>query len=352
MSNERVKPLFEDSTASPELRNFVAVARSDGPSQAELDHLTKRLAPVLGVSAGLAIAGQAAAVGTAAVGTAPAGVLGGSASGVGAAAGGVGTTSVAPAALVGMGAAAAKGGLLGQLLASTSAKVVALGLSVGAAGVGAWQLQAPPPGGPGIPASAPQTPATVVAEPAAPPARAGNAAEPAALDPTPAAPVAEVAQIVVPRSEARGRTAHASGSARPAAAQVAAEPVAASGPVAAAAVPEAQPLPSEVAAVPAVPPPSELALIRRAQAARGDSSLARGTARFDGAEVLALLVQHEQLYPRGALAQEREMLAIETLLKAGQRSQAEARGRRFKASYPGSAHLPHLAALLARAGAK
>ena len=44
MSIERVKPVFEDASASPELRNFVAMARSDGPTDAELEHLAEMLA--------------------------------------------------------------------------------------------------------------------------------------------------------------------------------------------------------------------------------------------------------------------------------------------------------------------
>ncbi|HEX6245216.1 MAG TPA: hypothetical protein VFZ61_30045, partial [Polyangiales bacterium] len=81
--------------------------------------------------------------------------------------------------------------------------------------------------------------------------------------------------------------------------------------------------------------------IRQAQAARTNSG-----------QALALLGQHQQQYPHGALAQEREVLAIEILLKAGLKVQAEARARQFESSYRGSAHVPHVRALIERAGAQ
>jgi outer membrane protein assembly factor BamD (BamD/ComL family) len=92
---------------------------------------------------------------------------------------------------------------------------------------------------------------------------------------------------------------------------------------------------------PSLPPPSELSLIEHAEASRLHPN-----------EALAFLAKHEEIYPRGALAQEREVLAIELLLKAGRLSQAETRAERFEDAYPSSAHLPHLRALLTRASAK
>jgi hypothetical protein len=333
MSNERVKPLFEDASASPELRNFVAMARSDGPSQAELDHLARRLAPVLGVSAGLAVASQAAAFGSP-----PSGVLTSLGSAAGSAAGSAGS-SVAPAAAV------AKVGLFGQLVASTSAKLVAVGLGVGVAGVGAWELQRVEPRTPG-----PQVPAAQVSvvespqpmaarEVLAQPVAEAPSVEPEALAAAPiAAPAlrpAAPAGVVASRpvlAHARQVALPAAAAGRPAAI---ATGLAVADPVAAQPV---QPLPSEA---PLPPAPSELTLIRRAQAARGDV-----------AGALSLLAQHEQLYPHGALAQEREVLAIELLLKAGRTPEAQLRARRFELAHTGSAHLPHLRALLQRAGAQ
>jgi hypothetical protein len=98
------------------------------------------------------------------------------------------------------------------------------------------------------------------------------------------------------------------------------------------------------AADPQAPPPvaelpSELSLIQRAEAAR-----------HHGAQALQLLATHERLYPHGALAQEREVLAIELLFKNGEPQRARARAARFARTHPSSAHLPRVRALLERAG--
>lgn len=61
---------------------------------------------------------------------------------------------------------------------------------------------------------------------------------------------------------------------------------------------------------------------------------------------LALSREHAQLYPRGALAEEREVLAIEALLKLGRASQARERARAFVRHFPGSSQRGRLDALL------
>lgn len=325
MSNERIKPLFEDPSASPELRNFVALARSDGASQADLDRLAKGLGPILGVSAGL-IAAQASAFGSAPTGL---------------------TTGLAPSAGWAPAASAAKAGLLSKLLASSSAKLVAVGLSVGVASVGTWELQRAEPGAPGPRVSA----TAAVARPVAVPTldHAGGAGaneelvEEALAEPEAApvaaqaiAPIAPVQAHVVRRAVAARSALSSSGaSAQALPSRTEAAPAALPAAAEAVAPAPAQPL----VAQPAVTPPSELSLIRRAQAAHDDTG-----------EALTLIAQHEQLYPHGALTQEREMLAIEVLLKAGRSSVAQSRAARFETSYPGSAHLPRLHALLQRAG--
>lgn len=330
MNRETIKPLFEDASASSELRNFVSLARADGASQADLDRLATRLGPVLGISAAL-IASSAAVVGTAPVAAA--------------AAFGAPTSGLMPA----LGAAAqgaahgAKAGLLSQLLASTSAKLLAVGLSVGAAGVGVYSVQDAQRAAP-----APQT--SVARQGAMPSADAQRALSPAAsplpegatsqqlaatqqaaalVDDTRAAEPTVPGRVFAPaRKRAAAPARLAAAAAEPIAAPVV-EPVLADEPVA-----TTPPSPS-------VPPPSELSLIERAEAARMHQD-----------QAFAFLAKHERLYPHGALAQEREMLAIELLLKAGRLSQAEARADRFEGAYPSSAHLLRLRALLARANAK
>jgi hypothetical protein len=83
-------------------------------------------------------------------------------------------------------------------------------------------------------------------------------------------------------------------------------------------------------------PPSELHLLQRARAS------------LDGApqETLRILSVHTRHYPEGQLAQEREVLAIETLLRLGRREEATARGRQFEREVPGSSHLWRIRRLL------
>jgi hypothetical protein len=61
---------------------------------------------------------------------------------------------------------------------------------------------------------------------------------------------------------------------------------------------------------------------------------------------LALSGEHAQLYPRGALAEEREVLAIEALLKLGRASEARQRARAFMRQFSGSGQRARLNALL------
>jgi hypothetical protein len=64
------------------------------------------------------------------------------------------------------------------------------------------------------------------------------------------------------------------------------------------------------------------------------------------AETLARCDEAARRFPRGALAQEREVLAVDALLRLGRRADAEARAARFRAVYPGSAYLRRLDTLL------
>jgi hypothetical protein len=66
------------------------------------------------------------------------------------------------------------------------------------------------------------------------------------------------------------------------------------------------------------------------------------------ATTLALSAEHARLYPRGALAEEREVLAIEALLKLGHNIQARQRARAFLREFSDSSQRARLAALLAQ----
>ena len=96
-----------------------------------------------------------------------------------------------------------------------------------------------------------------------------------------------------------------------------------------------------VASVPAAPSPEqELALLERSRAALDrDPALALGAAQA-----------HARAYPNGILAQEREVLAIEALLKLRRRAAAIARAEQFVRHYPESSHMRRVRALLEREG--
>lgn len=72
---------------------------------------------------------------------------------------------------------------------------------------------------------------------------------------------------------------------------------------------------------------SENALVSRAQAA-----LARGRV----GEALAAIAEHQRSYPRGQFVEEREALAVQALVRAGNLDAARARAERFRARYPRS----------------
>jgi hypothetical protein len=81
---------------------------------------------------------------------------------------------------------------------------------------------------------------------------------------------------------------------------------------------------------------SEISVVTRAHQALADNPLL----------ALDLVREHELRFPFGALAQEREVIAIQALLRLARRSEAEARATRFRAQYPGSAHARRIDVLL------
>ena len=71
---------------------------------------------------------------------------------------------------------------------------------------------------------------------------------------------------------------------------------------------------------------------------------ARDRLAADPAGALRFADQHRVRFPRGVLAQEREIISIEALSHQGRDAEAQARADRFRRSYPGSAHLDRLPA--------
>jgi hypothetical protein len=84
--------------------------------------------------------------------------------------------------------------------------------------------------------------------------------------------------------------------------------------------------------------PSEADLVGRAQKAL----------RTDPSRALALTAEHRQLYPRGTLAQEREVLAIEALGALGRGAAARARAAAFESASPGSPYAVRVARAIKR----
>jgi hypothetical protein len=108
-------------------------------------------------------------------------------------------------------------------------------------------------------------------------------------------------------------------------------------PAAASAAPVASP--SVAAAAPAEAPiESEISLLQAAKAALHD----------DPATALALSDRHAARFAGGALAQEREVIAIEALLALGRGDEARDRGARFVRDFPHSAHRLRIESLLGR----
>ena len=65
---------------------------------------------------------------------------------------------------------------------------------------------------------------------------------------------------------------------------------------------------------------------------------ARAAIKNDPARALELAREHARLYPRGALAQEREVIAIEALKRAGKSNAARERADEFRQRHPSSIH--------------
>jgi hypothetical protein len=120
-----------------------------------------------------------------------------------------------------------------------------------------------------------------------------------------------------------------------------------------------QPTPA-IAPVPTAPPPRAATTAPpRAPATVDDRDLdlaaeralvdlARaGVARNQHAAALEALERHLQKFPRGRLAEERDMLWVQALVQAGRHTDARARAAAFRRRYPRSLLLPAIDAALA-----
>ena len=69
-------------------------------------------------------------------------------------------------------------------------------------------------------------------------------------------------------------------------------------------------------------------------------------ARGNGGDALAAATRHEKRYPTGALAEEREAMAVQALVLLGRHDDARARGASFHQRFPGSVLAPAIDAAL------
>ena len=76
--------------------------------------------------------------------------------------------------------------------------------------------------------------------------------------------------------------------------------------------------------------------------ARAHDELLRGAPE----KALATTNEHARGYPKGMLAQEREVIAIEALVRLGRRDEARRRADSFHRAYPGSSHVDRVERLV------
>ncbi len=112
-------------------------------------------------------------------------------------------------------------------------------------------------------------------------------------------------------------------------------------PPSSAAPPEAEDAAAPVAIISARPPGDSLAA-ERALLDPARTALGRG----DGASALAAAAKHEVAFRGGALAEEREAIAVQALVQVKRKEEARARGERFLVRYPGSVLAPAVKAAL------
>jgi hypothetical protein len=94
------------------------------------------------------------------------------------------------------------------------------------------------------------------------------------------------------------------------------------------------------AGAPTIESDTEIQLLQRAQDALGSSP----------SRALDLVNRHVARFPRATLGQEREVIAIDALVRLGRVGEARSRAAAFAAQFPTSAHLRRLAALVPSTG--
>jgi hypothetical protein len=151
----------------------------------------------------------------------------------------------------------------------------------------------------------------------------------------PAAPPSIAPPPVTPRALPRPRPRRTSTVSRRAAVVASASPAPVDPTSVLPATERAPPEPTPAEAAP--PPPASVEARRLLEA--------RALVSSDPAGALELIALHEEQFPSSRLAQERELIAVDALIRRGRLGEARARLHAFRQHYPGSAHSRRLEAL-------
>jgi len=220
------------------------------------------------------------------------------------------------------GAQDASGGAAGPASAPLVKAATALGvLGLIVAGASWWAGTTQPSSAPALAPAPPRAPVHAVAEPV----RAPVAKPP--VEP----PVALTRKLRQPQAASPDPAATTAADSRAGALEPARKPAPVRAPSEATTRPpaiQAEPAAQKPQPQPAQQDDSELALLRAARAALA----------ADPAGALRLTDRHAQRFPAGVLREEREVIAIEALARAGRQADARARADRFAASFPSSVH--------------
>jgi hypothetical protein len=114
------------------------------------------------------------------------------------------------------------------------------------------------------------------------------------------------------------------------------------------------PAASPVAARSPVHRPSTVAPVEPAPSVADEARLLRSAREATGTSLeraLSLLAEHERKFPRGELREERELFAVDVLVRAGRTDEAVARVERLRRLAPGSPHLVAAERLVAKTSA-
>jgi len=111
----------------------------------------------------------------------------------------------------------------------------------------------------------------------------------------------------------------------------------------------ARPRTGHVAATPAHPAEASAVALEPAGEAESEAGFLRRTRAAlagDPARALRMTEEHAARFPRGVLVQERDVIAIDALVRLGRRDEARAKAMSFRARYPSSAHASRIAAIV------